>query len=187
MTDEHRTPASRRVAGITAIGFSTVAWWPSFTLGAWGTIFFPQALSLWAAATAAFVLVAIVSDVRRRLRWWSLALLVPSLWLFVALELDTQALPGIAWLGTAVTLIGAPAMVFVLIRFASPDLVEDAEPRDRVAVVLAVTVVVVGAYFLGTQQHRFLSCGDFTISGNSQPPGCTPGEPGLELRRGASE
>jgi hypothetical protein len=27
-------------------------WWPAFTLGAYGVVFFEQALSLWAAATA---------------------------------------------------------------------------------------------------------------------------------------
>lgn len=172
------------MAGIAAIAFSSIAWWPAFTLGAWGTIFFEQALSLWAAATAAFVLVMVVGDVRRRIGWWSLALLVPSVWLAVALEITPGTSQLLAWFGTAVTLLGVPAMVFILIRFASPDLVEDAEPRDRIAVVLAVAVVVVGAYLLGTQQNNLLTCDDFTISGNSQPPGCTPGAPSLDLREG---
>ena len=47
----------------------------------------------------------------------------------------------------------------------------------------AVAVVVAGAYGIGTIQERIFTCGDFTISGNSQPPGCTPGEPSLELGR----
>jgi hypothetical protein len=170
------------MAGIAAIAFSSIAWWPAFTLGAWGTIFFEQALSLWAAATAAFVLVMVVSDVRRRLGWWSSALLLPSLWLIISLEITPGTSQPLAWFGTALTLLGVPVMVFILIRFASPDLVEDAEPRDRIAVVLAVAVVVVGAYFVGTQQNNLLTCDDFTISGNSQPPGCTPGEPSLDLR-----
>jgi hypothetical protein len=183
-TATQRTPASRRMAGIAAIAFSSVAWWPAFTLGAWGTIFFEQAMSLWAAATAAFVLVMIVSDVRRRIGWGSLTLLVPTAWLLFALEVQPGTRQEVAWSATAVTLLGVPAMVYILVRFASPDLVEDAEPRDRIAVVLAVAAVVLGAYFVGTQQHRLLTCGDFTISGNSEPPGCTPGEPSLDLRQG---
>lgn len=183
MTDEaqSRTPPNRRLAGVAAIAFSSIAWWPAFTLGAWGTVFFEQAMSLWAAATAAFVLVMLVSDVRRRIGWWSLTLLVPTAWLLLALEVQPGTRQEVALIGTGVTLLGLPAMVYILIRFASPDLVEDAEPRDRIAVVTAVAIVVIGAYFVGTQQDRLLTCGDFTISGNSEPPGCTPGEPSLDV------
>jgi hypothetical protein len=159
-----------------------VAWWPAFTLGAWGTVFFEQVMSLWAISTAAFVLIMVAGEMRNRLGWRSMALLIPTAWLLLALEVQPGARQEIAWFGTGVTLVGAPLMVYILIRFAAPDLVEDAEPRDRIAVVAAVAIVVVGAYFVGTQQNRLLTCGDFTISGNSQPPGCTPGEPSLDLR-----
>ena len=144
---------TRRLAGVAVIAFSSVAWWPAFTLGAWGTVFFPQVMSLWAVSTAAFILV----------------------------ELAPGKYAAPAWLATLVTLLGAPALVWILVRFAAPDLVEDAEPRDRVTVVAAVLVVVVGAFAVGTFQHEFFTCGDFTISGNSEPPGCTPGQPSLEI------
>lgn len=172
---------TRRLAGVAVIAFSSVAWWPAFTLGAWGTVFFPQVMSLWAVSTAAFILVALNVDVRRRVRWWGLALLLPTGWLLLALELAPGKYAAPAWLATLVTLLGAPALVWILVRFAAPDLVEDAEPRDRVTVVAAVLVVVVGAFAVGTFQHEFFTCGDFTISGNSEPPGCTPGQPSLEI------
>ena len=54
----------------------------------------------------------------------------------------------------------------------------------RNAVVAAVVAVVVVAYGLGTIQERIFTCGDFTISGNSEPPGCTPGGPSLNVGRG---
>jgi hypothetical protein len=171
------------MAGVAVIAFSSVAWWPAFTLGAWGTVFFPQVLSLWAVTTAAFVLVVLSKEVRGRVGWWALALLLPSLWLALAIEFAPGSRPELAWLGTAVTLLGAPVMVWILIRFASPELVEEAEPRDRVVVVAAVLVVVLGAYGVGTIQERIFTCDDFTISGNSQPPGCTPGAPSLDVGR----
>lgn len=181
MTDSPRPVPPRRLAGMAAIAFSSIAWWPAFTLGAWGTVFFPQVLSLWAVATAAFMLVVLSPDVRRRVGWWSLALLLPSLWLALAIEFAPGTRPELAWLGTIVTLIGAPAMLWILVRFASPDLVEDAEPHDRLVVVTAVAVVVLGAFGLGTIQERIFTCEDFSISGNSQPPGCTPGPPSLDI------
>ena len=171
------------MAGVAVIAFSSVAWWPAFTLGAWGTVFFPQVLSLWAVTTAAFVLVVLSRDTRGRVGWWALALLLPSLWLALAIEFAPGSRPELAWLGTVVTLLGAPVMVWILIWFASPELVEDAEPRDRLVVVAAVLVVVLGAYGVGTIQERVFTCEDFTISGNSQPPGCTPGAPSLDIAK----
>lgn len=181
MTETPRPVPSRRLAGVAVVAFSSVAWWPAFTLGAWGTVFFPQVLSLWAVATAAFVLAVLSRDARARVGWWALALLLPTLWLVLAIEFVPGSRAQLAWFGTLVTLLGAPAMVWILVRFAAPDLVEDAEPRDRVVVVAAVVVVVVGAYGMGTIQDRIFTCDDFTISGNSQPPGCTPGGPSLDI------
>ncbi len=180
---ETRTAPSLRLAGVAVVAFSSIAWWPAFTLGAWGTVFFPQLLSLWAVATAAFVLVAVSQGVRARVGWWALALLIPSVWLVLAIEFAPGSRPEMAWFGTSLTLIGAPAMVAILIRFAAPDLAEDATWRDRGAVVAAVVAVVVVAYGLGTIQERIFTCGDFTISGNSEPPGCTPGGPSLNVGR----
>jgi len=178
-----QTAPSLRLAGVGVVAFSSIAWWPAFTLGAWGTVFFPQLLSLWAVATAAFVLVIVSGSVRRHVGWWSLALLTPTLWLVLAIEFVPGSRPPMAWFGTVVTLVGAPAMVAILIRFAAPDLAEDATWRDRWAVIAAVAVVVAAAYGLGTVQEHIFTCGDFTISGNWQPPGCTPGEPSLDIAR----
>lgn len=183
MSDTPSPVPGRRFAGVAVVAFSSVAWWPAFTLGAWGTIFFPQVLSLWAVATAAFVLVALSGNVREQVGWWGLALLLPTTWLLLAIEFAPGSRPELAWFGTAVTLLGAPAMVAILIRFSAPDLAENTSWRDRTAVVAAVAVVVVVAYGIGGIQERIFTCGDFTISGNSEPPGCTPGESSLGLSR----
>jgi hypothetical protein len=46
-----------RTAGIAVVGMSLVLWWPAFTIGAWGIMFFDQMLTVWVAATAALALV----------------------------------------------------------------------------------------------------------------------------------
>lgn len=90
------TAPSLRLAGVGAVAFGSIAWWPAFTLGAWGTVFFPQLLSLWAVATAAFVLVIVSGAVRRRVGWWALALLTPTLWLLLAIEFAPGSRPELA-------------------------------------------------------------------------------------------
>ena len=52
-------PALRRLAAIT-VATSLLVWWPAFTLGVYKTIFFEQIFTLWAAATAAFVVAVLL-------------------------------------------------------------------------------------------------------------------------------
>ena len=49
---------ARRTVGAVAMAAAVVAWWPAFTVGAWGGVFFEQILTLWAAAAAAFAALA---------------------------------------------------------------------------------------------------------------------------------
>jgi hypothetical protein len=48
-------------------------------------------------------------------------------------------------------------------------------PRQRWAVLGIVAAVILLGFILARLNPYFLTCDDFTISGNSQPPGCTPG------------
>src|SRR5918993_5075024 len=64
--------------GVVMVGMSVVVWWPAFTLGVYGELFFDQILTLWAASTAAFVFVLVERQpVGARLAR-ALVLLVPS-------------------------------------------------------------------------------------------------------------
>ena len=60
---EHREASTSRRqdgrVGVAMVGMAVVVWWPAFTLGAWGDLFFDQLLAVWAAATAAFVFVLV--------------------------------------------------------------------------------------------------------------------------------
>lgn len=171
-------PKSRRVVG-AAVAACLIGWWPAFTLGAWGAVFFEQILALWVAATAVFLVVLLTRprEVLHRPAW--LALLIPSIWIVLSYVLSTGSSSILHQLlyrfGVIVTLIGFPAMSAVLVRILVPG-AERLRGRNAAIALTVVGVVMLGSYVVGRSHPRLLSCEDFTISGNSTPPGCTPGE-----------
>ncbi len=173
----------RRATGAVAVGTTAIAWWPAFTLGAWGVVFFEQLMLLWAVSTAAFVVLVVAGTREPVSRWRVAALLVPSAWLVLALLTPTgeeSLLRDVAQvIGTVITILGIPVMAVLLMRVASPAALDVRDRRDRLAAGLAVLVVVVMSYGAGALNANFLTCDDFVVSGNSPPPGCNPGEPTL--------
>ena len=98
--------------------------------------------------------------------WWS------------AFGLPTGTEPGhsraLYWLALALTLAGSPYLAWALLRITLSGY--DARThRQRWAVFGIVAAVVLLGFVLGRLNPYFLTCADFTVSGNSQPPGCTPG------------
>lgn len=174
-----RTAASARATGVIIVAMSVAVWWPAFTLGAWGTFFFDQLLTVWAASIGALIVVLFQPRGRPRVLK-ALALLVPSLWVgLTALPLDEDDLGAflIDLVAIFVALLSVPATIWVLARVMWPEFGEDISRGRRVLVVAAVVIVGIASFLLGANQEHFLTCGDFTISGNSEPPGCVPGPP----------
>ncbi|MCU1481544.1 MAG: hypothetical protein JWQ19_2330 [Subtercola sp.] len=171
-----RQPLPYQSLGVIVVGMSLAVWWPAFTLGAWGEIFFDTLLRVWVAATAAFFVVMLVPAARKRIGWTVLTLLLPTLWLVLTIAVpdDTSnfwaAIVGLA--GLLLVIIGIPAMIWVLARVIWPDISDQVPRRGKVLVLLTVLVIAVASYVLGANQARFLTCEDFSISGNSEPPGC---------------
>jgi len=170
-------PATRRVV-FAAVAVSAVGWWPAFTLGVYGGIFFEQRLTLWAVATSAFLAVVLAGgrDVWRRLSTY--ALLLPSFWLLFVWSLPVITESGvqdvILVLEILVTLLGLPALAAFLVRL----LIHDPERMPRKQALTAsvvVLLVMLASYGLGRQHPHLLSCQDFTVSGNLVPANCTPG------------
>lgn len=161
---------------------SIALWWPAFTLGAWGTLFFDQGLTVWAASVGALVVVLIQPRGRKRVGK-ALALLVPSLWVvleFVLVEESTDVLSTVLIVISGfAAILGLPVTIWVLARVVWPEFGEDIVWSRRLIVLGAVVLIAVASFLLGANQSRFLTCGDFTISGNSEPPGCTPGPPDI--------
>lgn len=159
---------------------SVALWWPAFTLGAWGTLFFDQQLTVWAASVGALVVVLLQRRGRPKV-WKSLALLVPSLWLvlsFLPFNDEDPVSIAVDLLAVAVALLGLPATMWVLARVVWPELGENIGWGGWMLVIGVVAAIGLASFLLGVNQEQFLTCADFTISGNSEPPGCVRGDGG---------
>jgi len=170
--------ASRRrdiPLAVISVGMAVVVWWPAFTLGAWSVLFFDQLLTLWAAATAAFVFVLFERRPVGRRMFRAFLLLLPSVWLvFAFIDFDTTDL--FTFLATLfallVVLIASPLTVWVLARIMWPDFGQNSTTRQRWLIIGVVVGIGVVSFLLGLNQEHFLTCEEFAISGNSEPPGC---------------
>jgi hypothetical protein len=168
---------SRRLAA-AAIAGATLGWWPAFTLGVYGAIFFEQQLALWAAATSAFLALGFARGFRVWRRPAVLALLLPTLWIALAWILPVGGTSGIYqvlfWLGVVITVLGMPALAAFMVRVLIPT-AERLQGREKYAAIGLVALIMVTSYLIGTQHPRLLTCEDFSISGNFAPENCSPG------------
>jgi hypothetical protein len=183
MSPEEEQPVNSdpsQATAVLAVGMSIAVWWPSFTLGAWGILFFDQKLAVWTAATAALLVVLFHRRGGRNRLGRVVALLVPTLWLVLAIFVRAEGNflnPLIDGLGVTVAFLGIPATIWVLARIIWPEFGEDLMPSRRAVVIASVAFIAVASFLLGANQAAFLTCEDFSISGNSEPPGCRPEAP----------
>lgn len=176
--EARRTDAGSRITGVIVVGMSVAVWWPAFTLGAWGDFFFDQMLTIWAAATGAFIVVLIQPRGKPRVGR-AFALLIPSVWLglsFLVADADPEdPVAGLVTvLGVVVGILAVPATIWVLARMIWPEFAEDITWPRRLVIIGAVLAIAVASFLLGANQSKFLTCDDFAVSGNSNPPGCVP-------------
>lgn len=159
------------------VGMAAIAWWPAFTLGAWGTIFFDDVLGLWAASTAAFVFVLVERRPVGGKLVRAFVLLLPTVWLVLNFVIPQQRQDDIGGVivdvfAVAVVIIGIPFTLWVLVRVVWPEYAGESRRSTRWFIALVVLGIAVVSLVLGANQARFLTCEDFAISGNSEPPGC---------------
>lgn len=170
--------------GVVMVGMSLVVWWPAFTLGAWGDLFFDQLLTLWAAATAALVFVLIERRPVGSKLVRALLLLIPSLWIVLSFLFNESeenlAVFLLALAGILVVVVGLPLTMWVLVRIVWPDFASFTRRSTRWTILGVVGGIAVMSFLLGVFQSEWLYCEEFTLSGNSEPPGCTPEPPDLD-------
>lgn len=172
------------MTGVIVVGMSVAVWWPAFTLGAWGTFFFDQMLTVWAAATGALVVVLVQARGWMRVRR-AFALAIPSIWLlleFLVPDTDTDNIFTllVALFAGLVAFLAVPTTIWVLARTVWPEFGDDIRWSNRMVILVSVIVIAIASFVLGLNQSTFLTCDDFAISGNSEPPGCTPAPTGTE-------
>lgn len=164
--------------GVVMVAMSVAVWWPSFTLGVYGEIFFDQLMAIWAAATAAFVFVLVERRPVGGRLMRAFLLLLPSLWLLLMFTLNDEEqdfFVVIVDLGAILAvLVGLPFTLWVLVRIVWPDFAHNTTIGDRWLITSVVLGIALASFALGFFQDRFLTCEDFLISGNTAPPDCTP-------------
>ena len=163
---------------VAVVAAALVVWWPAFDLGAYGVIFFQQLLALWAASTAIF-LVSLTAGRLARVSWpRRLALLLPSLWLLLAIVLPEVGVRtwsrALFYVAIVLTLAGMPFLAALLLRVTIAGY-EQIPNRRRLLAAAVVGIVAITSFGLGRFNNRFLTCNDFVISGNDTPPSCSPG------------
>lgn len=168
---------SRRLTAAAVAG-AAIGWWPAFTMGVYGVIFFEQHLALWAVATTAFLALGYARGAKVWQRPGVLALLLPSVWMVLAWLLPVGGTTGIYqvlfWLGVVITVLGLPALAAFMVRLLIPT-AERLRGSERWAAIGVVALVMLASFVVGTQHPRLLTCEDFTVSGNFAPPGCSSG------------
>ncbi len=144
-----------RALSVAAVGAAAVSWRPAFTLGAYQTVFFEQLLALCAVSTAVFLILVIFKQ-RRAVSWpHRFALLLPSVWLLIALALPTGTEAGhsaaLYWFALALTLAGGPYLAWTLLRITLTGY-DTLTHRQRWAVVGVVAAVALLGFTLGPPQ-----------------------------------
>jgi hypothetical protein len=167
-----------QATSVAVVAAALVVWWPAFDLGAYGVIFFQQLLALWAASTAIF-LVSLTVGTRARVSWpRRLALLLPSLWLLLAIVLPEVGVRtwsrALFYVAIVLTLAGIPFLAALLLRVTIAGY-EQIPNRRRLLAAAIVGIVAITSFGLGKFNSRFLTCNDFVISGNDTPPSCSQG------------
>ncbi|HEX3199364.1 MAG TPA: hypothetical protein VHR39_17600 [Propionibacteriaceae bacterium] len=167
-----------QATSVAVVAAALVVWWPAFDLGAYGVIFFQQLLALWAASTAIF-LVSLTAGRRARVSWpRRLALLLPSLWLLLAIVLPEVGVRtwsrALFYVAIVLTLAGMPFLAALLLRVTIAGY-EQIPNRRRLLAAAIVGIVAITSFGLGKFNGRFLTCNDFVISGNDTPPSCSQG------------
>jgi hypothetical protein len=169
--------ASRPLVGLVIVGASLSVWWPAFVLGAYGTLFFDQSLTVWVASVAALVVLLLQPRPSPHRLRRVLALLIPSLWLalaFVPARAGGLVEVVVAFLAAIAALVGLPFAIWVLATILWPGFGKDVSRKTALLAVAAVVLIAAGSFALGANHSHFLTCEDFALSGNAHPPGCVP-------------
>lgn len=179
-TDPTDVAARHRAFALVVIGMSIAIWWPAFTLGAWGELFFDQLLTVWVAATVGIVLVLTQPKSMGRRGWRVVALAVPSLWLVLAFspaDLDNGSVLVADVIAMLVGLLGIPFTLWTLVGILWPEAFSALSRRLRWGIAAIVACVAMASFLLGVFNSRFMTCQDFELSGNSRPPTCVSATP----------
>ena len=155
----------------------SIATWPvSFSLGAYGEVFYRDVLVIWVASLAALlgsVIIGKTEDNENYFTWWgSLLLLVPTLLMFSTL-LGIDSYPVIKDSLEWILLVGAlPYIGFILISIVVPETMEIKSRKLQIWLVVCIILINGTSYFVGFNNDYFFTCDEFKVAGDTPPLNC---------------
>lgn len=155
-----------------------LAWPIAFNLGAYGEIFYDDVFRVVVASSILFVITVINRPYAPPLIWLvAAALLAPLLWLLVSALVvgsTSEALDRpvfVVWL-VLILVVSVPLTLRLLVDMFTPELSSTGSTRMTLAIIALVASVGLIGFVVGRENHRFLTCADFSVAGASEPENC---------------
>lgn len=172
-----------RTFALGTVALSTATWNIAFNLGAYRTIFYSNIFTIWVTVTAVFLVVLLVPEQDVPVPWWGkLLMLVPTvdtIFLLFTSNIDQSDITDWFVIGLSLFafIVCLPYAVYVVVNVINADLINLPETRLKVYLVIIVLAVGMLGYWVGANNHLFLTCEDFKIAGDDLPANCRPGQP----------
>ena len=171
-------PAEYKTFVMTALALALAVWPLAFNIGAFRTVFFDEIFRVWVAASVIFVVSFVVPERLLDVSWrGQLVMGLPSIWVIVALlsgrsvqEAANEPLLGL--IGLVVVALALPYSIYVWAILVTPDFERIRRGRLRWALVGMLVAISLVGFTVGRNNHFFLTCEDFKVSGNDLPTNC---------------
>ena len=172
--------AEARTFTIATVGGAAFIWDIAFNLGVYDTIFFEKIFVVWAASLAVFWVSIVLPDEHAPVSWWGRVILIlPTVWVILALitePTDITTTNGVMlWIGLGIYVACLPYTLYVITTITNPEFFAFKSPRLGVALALILLLISITSFLVGRNNHLFLTCEDFKVSGNDIPPTCVQG------------
>ena len=159
----------------TAMIVLALASWPvSFTLGAYGEVFYTSILTIWIASLAALfagIVIGRSDEGDVYFSWWgSLLLLIPTLSLTSVFW--SEAAPFMVPLLDWGILLSLPYIAYILLIVSAQEALELRDRRLIVWLMIGFLCLNALSYAAGVFNYVFLTCQDFVIAGDQTPVDC---------------
>ncbi len=161
---------------VAAIALSIATWTYSFTLGAYGEVFYKDILTIWIVSLAALIAATIIwqtDDGEVYFTWWgALLLLIPSMLMFsefLGLTHNSTLISALEWF---LLLAAIPYVGYILLSVAAPDTMELHSPKFILGLATCITLINAASFGIGFYNAYFFSCDDFIRAGDEAPNGC---------------
>lgn len=171
--------AGTRSIIVISVAAAFFAWDLGFEFGAHGRVFFEKVFVAWSVSLALLIIFIIIP--KRLLSvppslWVATA--IPTLWLLIAAA--NRAAPDeilfrhvLTVLGFVAVLACFPYVAYVIVSVLYPEFTRIRERGPKFGIIFIIVLMTFVGYLVGLNHHRFLTCEDFEISGQSVPANCS--------------